>query len=61
MLPLLLKAAADISADFARLQDVPHVTVPAAPLTAAGPAAPRQDGGHGRLWHMTLPYPDIAT
>ncbi|MBM9508682.1 IclR family transcriptional regulator domain-containing protein [Actinacidiphila acididurans] len=29
-LPLLLKAAADISADFARLQDVPHVTVSAA-------------------------------
>jgi IclR family pca regulon transcriptional regulator len=28
-LPLLLQAAGDISADFARLQDVPHVTVPA--------------------------------
>ncbi|MFI5614333.1 IclR family transcriptional regulator C-terminal domain-containing protein [Amycolatopsis sp. NPDC051903] len=29
-LPLLLQAAGDISADFARLQDVPHVEVPAA-------------------------------
>jgi IclR family transcriptional regulator, pca regulon regulatory protein len=28
-LPLLLQTAGDISADFARLQDVPHVTVPA--------------------------------
>jgi IclR family pca regulon transcriptional regulator len=28
-LPLLLQAAGDISADFARLDDVPHVTVPA--------------------------------
>ena len=28
-LPLLLQTAGDISADFARLDDVPHVTVPA--------------------------------
>ncbi|MER7694547.1 IclR family transcriptional regulator C-terminal domain-containing protein [Streptomyces sp. NPDC097610] len=30
-LPLLLQAAGDISADFARLQDVPHVSASAAP------------------------------
>lgn len=28
-LPLLLQAAGDISADFARIEDVPHITVPA--------------------------------
>jgi len=28
-LPLLLQAAGDISADIARLEDVPHITVPA--------------------------------
>ncbi|MFE1957592.1 IclR family transcriptional regulator C-terminal domain-containing protein [Streptomyces sp. NPDC059479] len=44
-LPLLLQAAGDISADFARVQDVPHVSAPAGAESAPAvspvvPAAP---------------------